>query len=46
VTGLMPSTMYQITLFGAGGTIQASSDANALLTFDTDNVATTGVQIQ
>jgi hypothetical protein len=46
VTGLMPSTMYQITLLGAGGTIQASSDANAVLTFDTDNVATTGVQIQ
>jgi hypothetical protein len=46
VTGLMPSTMYQVTLLGAGGTIQASSDANALLTFDTDNAATTGVQIQ
>ncbi|HSJ39633.1 MAG TPA: hypothetical protein VK955_01095, partial [Xanthobacteraceae bacterium] len=46
VTGLMPSTTYQITLLGAGGTIQASSDANAVLTFDTDNAATTGVQIQ
>ena len=46
VTGLMPSTSYQITLIGAGGTIQASSDANAVLTFDTNDPATTGVQIQ
>jgi len=46
VTGLMPSTMYQITLLGAGGTVQASSDANSVLTFDTDNAGTTGVQIQ
>ena len=46
VTGLMPSTSYQITLVGgAGGTISASSDAKALLTFDTNDPATTGVQI-
>jgi hypothetical protein len=46
VTGLMPSTLYQITLVGgAGGSLQASSDAKALLTFDTNDPATTGVQI-
>lgn len=46
VTGLMPSTAYQITLTGgSGGTISASSDANAMLTFDTNDAATTGVQI-
>ena len=46
VAGLMPSTLYQITLLGAGGTIQVTSDSNAVLTFDTDNAATTGVKIQ
>ena len=46
VTGLMPSTAYQITLLGgAGGTLQASSDDKAVLTFDTNDAATTGVQI-
>jgi Heparinase II/III-like protein len=46
VTGLMPSTTYQITLVGgAGGTITASSDARAVLTFDTNDAATTSVQI-
>ena len=46
VTGLMPSTSYQITLSGGtGGTIQAASDANAVLTFQTNDAATTGVQI-
>ena len=46
VTGLMPSTGYQITLIGgAGGTLQASSDDNAVLTFDTNDAATTAVQI-
>jgi Heparinase II/III-like protein len=46
VTGLMPSTAYQITLVGgSAGTISASSDAKALLTFDTNDPATTGVQI-
>ena len=46
VTGLMPSTQYNITLLGgAGGTFQVSSDAKALLTFDTNDPATTGVQI-
>jgi hypothetical protein len=46
VTGLMPSTPYQVTLVGAGAPIQTASDANAVLTFDTDDAATTGVQIQ
>ena len=46
VTGLMPSTAYQITLTGGtGGTIMAASDAKAVLTFDTNDPATTAVQI-
>jgi hypothetical protein len=46
VTGLMPSTVYTITLVGgSGGTVSASSDAKAVLTFDTNDPATTGVQI-
>ena len=46
VTGLMPSTAYQVTLVGgAGGTISAASDAKAVLTFDTNDPGTTGVQI-
>jgi len=46
VTGLMPSTAYQVTLAGgSGGTISASSDARAVLSFDTNDPATTGVQI-
>ncbi|QBB71179.1 hypothetical protein ELE36_12905 [Pseudolysobacter antarcticus] len=46
ITDLMASTGYQITILGgAGSTIQATSDANGLLTFQTENAATTGVQI-
>ncbi|HEX6834413.1 MAG TPA: hypothetical protein VF132_12830 [Rudaea sp.] len=47
VTGLMPSTAYTITLVGgAGGTLHATSDDKAVLTFDTPAATTTGVQIQ
>ena len=46
VTNLMPSTAYTVTLVGgSGGTLQASSDANAVLTFDTDSGSTSSVQI-
>lgn len=47
VTGLTPSTTYQVTLTGgSGGTIQAASDANAVLTFETNDAATSAVSIQ
>jgi len=47
VTGLMPSTTYQITLMGgAGGSMQVASDDNAVLTFETNDPSTTGVDIQ
>ena len=46
VTNLPPSTAYQVTLTGgAGGTINASSDAEGLLTFQTDDAGVTAVQI-
>jgi hypothetical protein len=46
VTGLMPATTYQITLIGgAGGAMQVASDDNAVLTFETNDPATSGVEI-
>jgi hypothetical protein len=46
VTNLPASTNYQITITGgAGGTVSASSDAKGLLTFQTNDVGTTAVNI-
>jgi hypothetical protein len=46
VTNLPPSTAYQITVVGgAGGTTAAASDAKGVLTFQTNDVGATGVQI-
>lgn len=45
VTDLPPSTMYTVTIKGVGGTIQSGSDATGVLTFQTDDSKTTGIQI-
>jgi len=46
VGDLMPSTQYQVTVTGGAlGTFTASSDANGLLSFSTDDAASTAVQI-
>lgn len=46
VTNLPASTAYQVTVIGgAGGTTAAASDAKGVLTFQTNDAGTTGVQI-
>ena len=46
VTNLPAATNYQITITGgAGGTMSASSDAEGVLTFQTNDVGTTAVNI-
>jgi hypothetical protein len=46
VTNMVPSTTYQVTVLGgAGGTTSVSSDAKGVLTFQTNDAGTTGVQI-
>ena len=46
VTNLPVSTAYQVTVIGgAGGTVSAASDAKGVLTFQTNDAGTTGVQI-
>jgi hypothetical protein len=46
VVGDLPaSTSYQVAVQGPGTTIPASTDANGVMTFSTDDPATTGVQI-
>jgi hypothetical protein len=47
VTNISPSTAYQVTVTGgAGGTVAATSDANGVLTFQTNDAGTTKVTIQ
>lgn len=46
VLGDLPvNTTYQIAVQGPGGTVSAATDGNGVLTFSTDNPATSGVQV-
>jgi hypothetical protein len=47
VTNVSPSTSYQVAITGGGGgTVAAASDANGVLTFQTNDAGTTKVTIQ
>jgi len=47
VTNVSPSTSYQVAITGgSGGTVAAASDANGVLTFQTNDPGTTNVTIQ
>jgi len=47
VTNVSPSTSYQVAITGgSGGTVAATSDANGVLTFQTNDAGTTKVTIQ
>jgi len=46
LTNMVPSTTYQLTVLGgAGGTTPVASDAKGVLTFQTNDAGTTGVQV-
>ncbi len=46
LTNLTPSTNFQITrVGGAGGTVTVASDARGVLTFETNDVGTTGIRV-